>query len=72
MATFREQAVDRPRQPGGVGNDPLAFKQQGSSDAAGVGALYASLVQETGAPVLEITCATGRFAIPIARQGFAE
>jgi SAM-dependent methyltransferase len=49
--------------------DPVDYERQDSSDT-GV-AFYASLAQETGAPVLEIACATGRFAIPIARQGFA-
>ena len=34
-------------------------------------AFYAALAQETGGPVLEIACGTGRVSIPIARQGFA-
>jgi SAM-dependent methyltransferase len=34
-------------------------------------AFYAALAQETGGPVLEIACGTGRVAIPIARRGFA-
>ena len=34
-------------------------------------AFYAALAQETGGPVLEIGCGTGRVSIPIARQGFA-
>lgn len=34
-------------------------------------AFYRALAQETGGPVLEIACGTGRVSIPIARQGFA-
>lgn len=34
-------------------------------------AFYAALAHETGGPVLEIGCGTGRVSIPIARQGFA-
>jgi SAM-dependent methyltransferase len=34
-------------------------------------AFYAALAQETGGPVLEIACGTGRVSIPIARLGFA-
>lgn len=34
-------------------------------------AFYTALAQETGGPVLEIACGTGRVSIPIARQGFA-
>jgi SAM-dependent methyltransferase len=34
-------------------------------------AFYAALAHESGGPVLEIACGTGRVAIPIARQGFA-
>jgi SAM-dependent methyltransferase len=49
--------------------DPVDYERRDSSDT-GV-AFYASLAQETGGPVLEITCSTGRVAIPIARQGFA-
>jgi len=49
--------------------DPVDYDRQDSSDT-GV-AFYAALAQETGGPVLEIACGTGRVAIPIARQGFA-
>src|SRR5919199_2218110 len=49
--------------------DPVDYDRQDSSDT-GV-AFYASLAQETGGPVLELACGTGRVAIPIARQGFA-
>ena len=49
--------------------DPVDYDRQDSSDM-GV-AFYASLARETGGPVLEIACGTGRVAIPIARQGFA-
>jgi SAM-dependent methyltransferase len=33
-------------------------------------AFYAALARETGGPVLELACGTGRVAIPIARLGF--
>jgi SAM-dependent methyltransferase len=33
-------------------------------------AFYAALAAETGSPVLEVACGTGRVAIPIARLGF--
>jgi ubiquinone/menaquinone biosynthesis C-methylase UbiE len=36
----------------------------------GIG-FYAALAQETGDPVLEIACGTGRVSIPIARMGLA-
>src|SRR5829696_4102446 len=49
--------------------DPAEYDRRDSSDT-GV-AFYASLAQETGGPVLEVACGTGRVAIPIARQGFA-
>ena len=49
--------------------DPVDYDRRDSSDT-GV-AFYASLARETGGPVLEIACGTGRVAIPIARQGFA-
>ena len=49
--------------------DPVDYDRQDSSDT-GV-AFYASLARETGGPVLEIACGTGRVAIPIARQGSA-
>ena len=32
-------------------------------------AFYSALAQETGGPVLEIACGTGRIALPIAREG---
>ncbi len=34
-------------------------------------AFYTALAQETGSPVLEIACGTGRVSIPMARLGFA-
>ena len=34
-------------------------------------AFYGALARETGGPVLEIACGTGRVSLPIARQGFA-
>ena len=47
--------------------DPVDYDRQDSSDT-GV-AFYAALAPETGGPVLEVACGTGRVAIPIARQG---
>ena len=49
--------------------DPVDYDWRYSSDT-GV-AFYSALARETGGPVLEIACGTGRVAIPIARQGFA-
>ncbi len=49
--------------------DPLAYDAADSSDT-GV-AFYSSLARETGAPILEIACGTGRVGIPIARLGLA-
>src|SRR5215210_1972467 len=49
--------------------DPVAYDREDSSDT-GV-AFYSALAQETGGPVLEIACGTGRVSIPIARLGFA-
>lgn len=48
--------------------DPQNYDIEDSSDT-GV-AFYAALAQETGGPVLEIACGTGRVCIPIARLGF--
>ena len=49
--------------------DPHTYDIEDSSDT-GV-AFYTALAQETGGPVLEIACGTGRVSIPIARLGFA-
>jgi SAM-dependent methyltransferase len=49
--------------------DPQNYDIEDSSDT-GV-AFYAALAQETGGPVLEIACGTGRVSIPIARLGLA-
>ena len=49
--------------------DPQNYDIVDSSDT-GV-AFYTALAQETGGPVLEIACGTGRVSIPIARLGFA-
>jgi SAM-dependent methyltransferase len=49
--------------------DPRNYDIVDSSDT-GV-AFYAALAQETGGPVLEIACGTGRVSIPIARLGLA-
>jgi SAM-dependent methyltransferase len=48
---------------------PLNYDIEDSSQA-GV-AFYSALAQETGGPVLEIACGTGRVSIPIARLGLA-
>jgi SAM-dependent methyltransferase len=49
--------------------DPHNYDIEENSDT-GV-AFYSALAQETGGPVLEIACGTGRVSIPIARLGFA-
>jgi SAM-dependent methyltransferase len=49
--------------------DPANYDIEDSSDT-GV-AFYSALAQESGGPVLEIACGTGRVSIPIARLGFA-
>jgi SAM-dependent methyltransferase len=49
--------------------DPHTYDLKDSSDT-GV-AFYAALARETGGPVLEIACGTGRVSIPIARLGVA-
>jgi SAM-dependent methyltransferase len=49
--------------------DPHRYDLEDDSDT-GI-AFYTALAHETGGPVLEIACGTGRVAIPIARQGYA-
>ena len=49
--------------------DPQNYDIEDTGDA-GI-AFYSALAQETGGPVLEIACGTGRVSIPIARLGFA-
>src|SRR5437868_7193843 len=49
--------------------DPANYDIEDSSET-GV-AFYSALAQETGGPVLEIACGTGRVSIPIARLGLA-
>lgn len=49
--------------------DAVNYDREDSSDA-GV-AFYTALAQDTGGPVLEIACGTGRVSIPIAQAGFA-
>ena len=49
--------------------DPHAYDVEDSSDT-GL-AFYIALAGETGGPVLEIACGTGRVSIPLARLGFA-
>ena len=48
-------------------SDPLNYDLEDPSDT-GV-AFYRALANETGGPVLEIACGTGRVAIPIAEDG---
>ena len=47
--------------------DPHNYDIEDNSDT-GI-AFYTALAQETGNPVLEIACGTGRFIIPIAQLG---
>jgi SAM-dependent methyltransferase len=49
--------------------DAHRYDTEDSSDT-GI-AFYSALTQETGGPVLEIACGTGRVSIPIARLGYA-
>jgi SAM-dependent methyltransferase len=49
--------------------DPINYDLADPSDT-GV-AFYRALAQETGGPVLELACGTGRVTIPIARLGFS-
>jgi SAM-dependent methyltransferase len=49
--------------------DPHRYDLEDSSET-GI-AFYAALARETGGPVLELACGTGRVAIPIARLGLA-
>jgi SAM-dependent methyltransferase len=49
--------------------DPHTYDIEASDDS-GV-AFYTALARETGGPVLELACGTGRVSIPIARLGFA-
>lgn len=48
--------------------DAVDYDHEDTSDD-GV-AFYAALAGETGSPVLEVACGTGRVAIPIAKLGF--
>ena len=49
--------------------DPHTYDLEDNTDT-GI-AFYSALAQETGGPLLEIACGTGRVSIPIARLGFA-
>ena len=49
--------------------DPIDYDIRDSSET-GI-AFYSDLARETGGPVLEVACGTGRVTIPIARLGFA-
>jgi SAM-dependent methyltransferase len=49
--------------------DPHTYDLEDNNDT-GI-AFYSALAQETGGPVLEIACGTGRVSIPIARLGLA-
>jgi SAM-dependent methyltransferase len=48
-------------------SDPVNYDMQDDSPV-GI-SFYSALAQETGSPVLEIACGTGRVSIPIARVG---
>ena len=69
--------LPRPEQPATVldhtnleeFSDPVDYDLEDPSDT-GV-AFYRTLAHETGGPVLEIACGTGRVAIPIAQAGIA-
>ena len=50
-------------------SDPHRYDSEDNSEI-GI-AFYAVLAKETGGPVLELACGTGRVSIPIARLGFA-
>lgn len=49
--------------------DPQNYDLEEAGDT-GV-AFYAALAQETGGPILELACGTGRVSVPIAQLGFA-
>jgi SAM-dependent methyltransferase len=49
--------------------DPHTYDIEDNTDT-GI-AFYSALAQETGGPLLELACGTGRVSIPIARLGFA-
>lgn len=49
--------------------DALRYDQEyGAFEPAG--SFYSGLAAETGGPILELACGTGRVAIPLARQGY--
>lgn len=48
--------------------DAVEYDRRDTSDT-GV-AFYSTLARETGGPILEIACGTGRVSIPIARLGY--
>jgi SAM-dependent methyltransferase len=50
-------------------SDPINYNMEDPSDT-GVG-FYRALAEETGGPVLELACGTGRVTIPIAQLGFS-
>jgi hypothetical protein len=52
--------------------DPVLYDLEQASRGAGALAFYGALAQETGAPVLELACGTGRVAIPIAQQAHVQ
>ncbi|MEM8533934.1 MAG: class I SAM-dependent methyltransferase [Chloroflexota bacterium] len=49
--------------------DPVNYDMEDAGDTSGI-SFYSVLAQETGDPVLELACGTGRVTIPIARLGF--
>lgn len=49
--------------------NPLLYDQE-NQDFEPEGSFYLSIVKETGGPVLELGCGTGRMTIPIAQAGW--
>lgn len=49
--------------------DPLTYDLE-NPDFEPEGPFYLALARRTGGPVLELGCGTGRFTIPLAREGF--
>ncbi len=49
--------------------DPLIYDLENAAFEPD-GLFYLSLARETGGPLLELGCGTGRIAIPLAKEGF--
>jgi SAM-dependent methyltransferase len=79
QASARTRVYDRAHERGGgsvIDHDNLEeFADAEEYDIEVTGdkgvAFYTALARETGGPVLELACGTGRVCIPIAREGFA-